>query len=76
MFGIHSFGSILNPPHGCILSVGAIERRVVVVHDRPSVASMLTVTLTCDHRVVDGVVGARWLAAFKELVESPAKLAD
>jgi pyruvate dehydrogenase E2 component (dihydrolipoamide acetyltransferase) len=74
MFGVHSFDSILNPPHGCILSVGAIEQRVVVSGGGPLVASMVTVTLTCDHRVVDGIVGARWLAALRGIVEAPSQL--
>jgi pyruvate dehydrogenase E2 component (dihydrolipoamide acetyltransferase) len=71
MFGIRSFGSIINPPQGCILSVGAGEKRPVVRGDQLAIATVMTVTLTCDHRVVDGAVGARWLEAFKGLVENP-----
>jgi pyruvate dehydrogenase E2 component (dihydrolipoamide acetyltransferase) len=71
MFGIKSFGSIINPPQGCILSVGAGEKRPVVRGDALAVATVMTVTLTCDHRVVDGAVGARWLEAFKGLIEDP-----
>jgi pyruvate dehydrogenase E2 component (dihydrolipoamide acetyltransferase) len=71
MFGIRSFGSIINPPQGCILSVGAGEKRPVVRRDQLVIATVMTVTLTCDHRVVDGAVGARWLAAFKTLIEDP-----
>jgi pyruvate dehydrogenase E2 component (dihydrolipoamide acetyltransferase) len=74
MLGIRSFASILNPPQGCIMSVGAAEQRVIVRDGAPSVAWMMTVTLTCDHRVIDGAVGARFLAAFRELVESPVAL--
>ena len=74
MFGIRSFTSILNPPHGCIMSVGAAEQRMVVRDRAPLVAWMMTVTLTCDHRVVDGAIGAQLLAAFRELVESPVSL--
>lgn len=71
MFGIKSFGSIINPPQGCILSVGAGEKRPVVRGDQLAIATVMTVTLTCDHRVVDGAVGARWLEAFKGLIEDP-----
>jgi pyruvate dehydrogenase E2 component (dihydrolipoamide acetyltransferase) len=71
MFGIKFFGSILNPPQGCILSVGAGEKRPVVRGDQLAIATIMTVTLTCDHRVVDGAVGARWLEAFKGLIEDP-----
>jgi pyruvate dehydrogenase E2 component (dihydrolipoamide acetyltransferase) len=71
MFGIRSFASIINEPQGAILSVGAGEKRPVVRGDQLAVATVMTVTLTCDHRVVDGAIGARWLAAFKALVEDP-----
>jgi pyruvate dehydrogenase E2 component (dihydrolipoamide acetyltransferase) len=71
MFGIRSFGSIINPPQGCILSVGAGDKRPVVRGGQLAIATVMTVTLTCDHRVVDGAVGARWLAAFKSLIEDP-----
>lgn len=74
MFGIRNFTSILNPPHGCIMSVGAAEQRMIVRDGAPSVARMMTVTLTCDHRVVDGAIGAQLLAAFRELIESPVAL--
>ncbi|HSZ53397.1 MAG TPA: pyruvate dehydrogenase complex dihydrolipoamide acetyltransferase, partial [Caulobacteraceae bacterium] len=71
MFGVRSFTSILNEPQGCILSVGAGEKRAVVRGDALAVATVMTVTLTCDHRVVDGAIGARWLSAFKSLIENP-----
>ncbi len=74
MFGIKSFASILNAPQGCILSVGAGEKRPVVRGDQLEIATVMTVTLTCDHRVVDGAIGARWLAAFKGYVEDPITL--
>jgi pyruvate dehydrogenase E2 component (dihydrolipoamide acetyltransferase) len=79
MMGIRSFASILNAPQGCILSVGAGEKRPVVRTnenggDALAIATMMTVTLTCDHRVVDGAIGARWLAAFKGYVEDPITL--
>jgi pyruvate dehydrogenase E2 component (dihydrolipoamide acetyltransferase) len=71
MFGIRSFSSIINPPQGAILSVGVGERRAVVRGDAVAIATVMSVTLTCDHRVVDGAIGARWLAAFKALIENP-----
>ncbi len=74
MFGIKTFASIINEPQGAILSVGAGEKRVVVKGDEMVIANVMTVTLTCDHRVVDGAVGARWLSAFKELLEEPLRM--
>ena len=71
MFGVQSFASIINQPQGAILSVGVGEKRPVVRGDQLAIATLMTVTLTCDHRVVDGAIGARWLAAFKALVEDP-----
>ena len=71
MFGVTSFASILNPPQGAILSVGAGGKRPLVRGDSLAVATMMTVTLTCDHRVIDGAIGAAWLAVFKRMVEEP-----
>ena len=72
MFGIKSFASIINPPEGMILSVGAGEKRPVV-DERGNVVvrTVMSVTLTCDHRVIGGAEGAKWLAAFKRYVETP-----
>ena len=74
MFGIKSFASIVNQPHGAIMSVGAGEERVVVRNGEMVVRTVMTVTLTCDHRVVDGAVGAEFLAAFKGYIEEPAAM--
>ena len=74
MMGIKSFASIINEPQGCILSVGAGEKRPVVRGDQLAVATVMTVTLTCDHRVVDGAIGARFLAAFKGFIEDPVTM--
>ena len=71
MFGIKSFASIINPPQGMILSVGAGEQRPVVKNGALAIATVMTVTLTCDHRVVDGATGAKWIAAFRTYVEDP-----
>ncbi|MFC2953005.1 pyruvate dehydrogenase complex dihydrolipoamide acetyltransferase [Marinicaulis aureus] len=74
MFGITSFASIVNQPHGAIMSVGAGEQRAVVRDGEIVVRTMMTVTLTCDHRVVDGAVGAEFLGAFKAFIEEPAAM--
>jgi len=74
MFGITSFASIVNQPHGAIMSVGAGEERAVVRGGAIVARTMMTVTLTCDHRVVDGAVGAEFLAAFKQFLEEPASM--
>jgi len=74
MFGIKSFASIINEPQGAILSVGVGEKRPVVRGDTLEIASVMSVTLTCDHRVVDGAIGARFLHAFKGFVEDPVTM--
>jgi pyruvate dehydrogenase E2 component (dihydrolipoamide acetyltransferase) len=72
MFGIKSFASIINPPEGMILSVGAGEKRAVVnAKGNVEAATIMSVTLTCDHRVIGGAEGAKWLQAFKRYVETP-----
>jgi pyruvate dehydrogenase E2 component (dihydrolipoamide acetyltransferase) len=71
MFGIRNFASIINQPEGMILSVGAGEKRPVVKNDKVEIATVMSVTLTCDHRVVDGATGAKWLQHFKQFVETP-----
>lgn len=71
MMGIREFGSIINEPHGMILSVGAGSPRPVVKEGELAIATVMTVTLTCDHRVVDGALGAKWLQHFKRYVEQP-----
>ena len=71
MMGIREFGSIINEPHGMILSIGAGAPRPVVKDGAIAVATVMTVTLTCDHRVVDGALGAEWLGVFKRYVEAP-----
>jgi pyruvate dehydrogenase E2 component (dihydrolipoamide acetyltransferase) len=71
MYGVREFAAVINPPHGGILAVGAGEQRPVVKSGALDVATMMTCTLSCDHRVVDGAVGAQFLAAFKKLVEDP-----
>ena len=74
MFGIRSFASIINEPQGAILSVGAGEKRPVVRGDQLAVATVMTVTLTCDHRVLDGSIGSAFLTAFRAMIEDPATM--
>jgi len=74
MFGIKSFSSIINEPQGCILSVGAGEQRPVVKNGALAIATVMSVTLTCDHRVVDGAIGAKWVQSFKGFLENPISL--
>jgi pyruvate dehydrogenase E2 component (dihydrolipoamide acetyltransferase) len=72
MYGIREFSAIINPPHATILAVGAAQRRAVEDASGAAVfRSMMTVTLSCDHRVVDGALGAQLLDAFKDLIERP-----
>jgi pyruvate dehydrogenase E2 component (dihydrolipoamide acetyltransferase) len=71
MLGIKSFASIINEPHGMIMSIGAGEKRPVVKNDALAIATMMTVTVTCDHRVVDGALGAAFLKAFRSFLEDP-----
>jgi len=71
MYGVREFAAVINPPHGGILAVGSGEQRPVVKDGALAVATVMTCTLSCDHRAVDGAVGARFLAAFKRLVEDP-----
>jgi pyruvate dehydrogenase E2 component (dihydrolipoamide acetyltransferase) len=74
MYGIKNFNAIINPPQACILAVGAGEERAVVKNGVVVPATVMTVTLSCDHRVVDGAVGAMFLAEFKKYIESPVTL--
>ena len=71
MFGIKDFAAVINPPQGAILAVGAGEQRPVVKDGALAVATVMSCTLSVDHRVVDGAVGAEFLAAFKKLIEDP-----
>ena len=74
MFGIREFAAVINPPQGAILAVGAGEERPVVRNGQLAVATVMTVTLSADHRVVDGAVGAEWLQAFKGYIEAPVTM--
>ena len=74
MYGIKNFAAIVNPPQGCIMAVGAGEDRVVVRHGQMAVRNIVDITLSVDHRVVDGAIGAEFLQAFKHYIESPSLL--
>ncbi len=74
MFGIRQFAAIINPPEAAILAVGAAEPRVVVEENEPVVRRVMTLTLSCDHRVIDGALGAELLAAIRRRLEAPASL--
>ena len=74
MYGVSHFTSIVNPPQAAILAVGAGEQKVLVRDGEMAVATVMTCTLTCDHRVIDGALGAQWLQAFKGFVERPLSM--
>ena len=74
MFGVKDFMAVINPPQACIMAVGAGEKRPVVKGDEIKIATVMSVTLSTDHRVVDGALGAVFLQEFKKLVEDPLAL--
>ncbi len=74
MYGVSEFAAIINPPQAAILAVAAAQQRPVVKNGALAIATMMTCTLSVDHRVVDGALGAEWLAAFKAVVEEPLSL--
>ena len=74
MMGIPKFSAIINPPNAAILAVGTTVKKPVVKNDQIVIGQMMTLTLSCDHRVVDGAIGAQYLGALKAVLESPALL--
>lgn len=74
MYGVKEFSAVINPPQGAILAVGMGEKRPVVKDNALSIATIMTCTLSVDHRVVDGAVGAQFLSAFKKLIEDPLRM--
>jgi pyruvate dehydrogenase E2 component (dihydrolipoamide acetyltransferase) len=71
MFGIKDFTAVINPPHSTILAVGGGDKRPVVKGGQLAVATVMSITLSCDHRAVDGALGAQLIGAVKELIENP-----
>ncbi len=71
MMGVREMAAVINPPHATILAIGAGEKRAVVRDDQIAIATMMNVTLSCDHRAVDGALGAELLAAFRNYIEKP-----
>ena len=74
MFGIEEFTAIINPPDACIMAVGAITQKPVVRNGQIQIGNVMKVTLSCDHRVVDGAVGSAFLQTFKGLLEDPIRM--
>ena len=74
MYGIKNFSAVINPPQACILAVGAGEQRAIVVDGQIKIKTVMSVTLSVDHRAVDGAVGAEFLQAFQQIIENPLKL--
>jgi pyruvate dehydrogenase E2 component (dihydrolipoamide acetyltransferase) len=71
MYGVSEFSAILNPPHSGILAVGAATQRPVVIDGELAVGTVMTVSLSADHRVIDGAVAAQWMATFVRRIENP-----
>ncbi|HXQ08643.1 MAG TPA: pyruvate dehydrogenase complex dihydrolipoamide acetyltransferase [Bradyrhizobium sp.] len=74
MYGIKDFTAVINPPHATILAVGTGEERAIVKHGKIEVAQIMSVTMSCDHRAVDGALGAELIGAFKMLIENPVMM--
>jgi pyruvate dehydrogenase E2 component (dihydrolipoamide acetyltransferase) len=74
MYGIKDFTAVINPPHATILAVGTGEERAIVKHGKIEVAQIMSVTMSCDHRAVDGALGAELIGAFKLLIENPVMM--
>ena len=74
MFGVTQFNAIINPPQAAILAVGAASKRAVVRDDQLAIATVMTCTLSVDHRVIDGALGASWMKTFKQILEDPLSL--
>jgi pyruvate dehydrogenase E2 component (dihydrolipoamide acetyltransferase) len=74
MYGIKDFTAVINPPQSTILAVGAGEERAVVRNGKIEAATIMSVTLSCDHRAVDGALGAELIGAFKTLIENPVMM--
>lgn len=74
MYNIKEFQAIINPPQSCILAVGGTEKRALVKNDQIVIASVMTISISCDHRVIDGIVAAQFIAELKQYLENPAMM--
>lgn len=74
MFDIEDFTAIINPPDACILAVGSIAKKPAVKNDQIVISNRMKVTLSCDHRAVDGAIGAKFLQSFKQFLEQPVSM--
>jgi pyruvate dehydrogenase E2 component (dihydrolipoamide acetyltransferase) len=76
MYGIHNFSAIINPPQACILAIGGTSQKVIPANNEKGFkgVTVMYVTLSCDHRVVDGAIGAQWLQQFKSFLSNPAAM--
>jgi pyruvate dehydrogenase E2 component (dihydrolipoamide acetyltransferase) len=74
MYGIKDFTAVINPPHSTILAVGTGEQRAIVKNGKIEAATIMSVTMSCDHRAVDGALGAELIGAFKALIENPVMM--
>ncbi|MDH3245784.1 MAG: 2-oxo acid dehydrogenase subunit E2, partial [Saprospiraceae bacterium] len=74
MFDVDEFTAIINPPDSCILAIGSIAEKPVVRAGKVEIGNIMKVTLSCDHRVVDGATGAQFLQTFKRFMEDPVKM--
>jgi pyruvate dehydrogenase E2 component (dihydrolipoamide acetyltransferase) len=74
MYGVDEFTAVINPPEGAILAVGAMAPKPVVRNNEVTIAQTMRVTMSCDHRVIDGAVGAQFLQSFKQAMENPLRL--
>ena len=74
MYGIKQFNAIINPPQSCILSVGAARQEAGVKNGKIDIVNLMNVTISCDHRVIDGAVAAMYINVIKDLIENPSRL--
>ena len=74
MFGVEEFSAIVNPPEPAILAVGAVREAVIVKDGAMKSGRVMTMTLSCDHRIIDGLLGAKFMARLKELLENPERM--
>ncbi|CAF4762778.1 unnamed protein product, partial [Rotaria sp. Silwood1] len=77
MYGITNFSAVIHPQQSAVLAIGGIETKIIPAQDSPKgfrQSSMLNITLSCDHRVIDGAVGAQWLQEFKQFLENPGSM--